>query len=261
MGSPHQAASSDIMTTNEQTRVSGRGARWLTAAELAAAGAVLALVPREAEGTPGVWLLGALLVLSSLGLWLRGASFRDVGLGGAASPRTGSHALLGLALGALAALAASFVVGPGLAAITSRSLDAGVPAAVQGSAMALVLGLLVAWAHALGAEMIFRGWLLDRAETLWPASPVPGDGAAAGGDASGREHASSGSAVGPLVLAGLAFGWYLGDGSAGALISGALLGVGLCLLRRAGQSLTLPIAAHGAYASTHLALAYMNVLT
>jgi membrane protease YdiL (CAAX protease family) len=248
---PHQAASSDIMTTDEQTRAPGRGARWLTGAELAAAGAVLALVPREAEGTPGVWLLGALLVLSSLCLWLRGASFRDVGLGGAAGPRTpvGSHALLGLALGALAALAASFVVGPGLAAITSRNLDPSVPAAVQGSALALVLGLLVAWAHAFGAEMIFRGWLLDRAEALWPASAAPGDGTSGG----------SGSA-GPLVLAGLAYGWYLGDGNAGSLISGALLGVGLCLLRRAGQSLTLPIATHGAYASTHLALVYAGVL-
>jgi membrane protease YdiL (CAAX protease family) len=63
------------------------------------------------------------------------------------------------------------------------------------------------------------------------------------------------------VLVGLAYGWYLGDGSAGSLVSGALLGVGLCLLRRAGQSLTLPIATHGAYASTHLVLVYMNVLT
>jgi membrane protease YdiL (CAAX protease family) len=239
------------MTTDEQTRVPSGGARWLTGAELAAAAAALALVPREAEGTPGVWLLGALLVLSSLSLWLRGASWGDVGLGGAAGQRTGLYALLGLALGALAALAASFVVGPGLAAITSRSLDASAPAAVQGSAVALVLGLLVAWAHALGAEMIFRGWLLDRVEALWPAGAVPASGDSA---ASGRE------AFGPLVLAGLAYGWYLGGGDAGSLVSGALLGVGLCLLRRAGQSLTLPIATHGAYASTHLALVYAGVL-
>jgi membrane protease YdiL (CAAX protease family) len=232
------------MTTGEQTREPGRRARWLTGAELVAAGAVLALVPREAAAIPGVWLLGALLVLGSLCLWLRGASWTDVGLGGgAAGQRTEWHALLGLALGALAALAASLVVGPGLAAITNRSLDASVPAAVQGSAVALVLALLVAWVHALGAEMIFRGWLLDRAETVWPAGAAAGRGA-----------------VGPLVLAGLAYGWYLGDGSAGSLVSGALLGVGLCLLRRAGQSLTLPIATHGAYASTHLVLVYAGVL-
>jgi membrane protease YdiL (CAAX protease family) len=250
------------MTTNEQTRTPVRNPYWLAVAELVAEGAALALVPRETEGTPGVWLLGALLLLSSLSLWLRGASWIDVGLGGAAGSRTGLHALLGVALGALAALAASFLVGPGLAAITSRGLDASVLVAVQGNAVALVLGLLVAWVHALGAEMIFRGWLLDRAETLWSASAAPGDGTASGpasGNASGHDRASSG-AVGPLVLAGLAYGWYLGDGSAGTLISGALFGVGLCLLRRAGQSLTLPIAAHGAYASTHLVLVYAGVL-
>ncbi|HWN71680.1 MAG TPA: CPBP family glutamic-type intramembrane protease [Haliangium sp.] len=242
------------MITGAQNQAPGRRARLLTGAELVAAGAVLALVPREATGTPGVWLLGALLVLGSLCLWLRGGSWSDVGLGGAAAgQRAEWHVLLGLALGALAALAASFAVGPGLAAVTSRSLDAGVPAAVQDSAVALALALLVAWVHALGAEMIFRGWLLDRAEALWPAGAASDGGEDSDGGAAGE-------AFGPLVLAGLAYGWYLGDGSAGSLASGALLGVGLCLLRRAGQSLTLPIATHGAYASTHVVLVYAGVL-
>jgi membrane protease YdiL (CAAX protease family) len=235
------------MTTNEHTPAPGR-TRWIAGAELVAAGLVLALAPREAAGVmPGVWLLGGLLALGSVGLWLRGKGWADVGLGSTPHQHGELHVLLGLGLGALAALAAGFLVGPGLAAITSRGLDAGAPAALQGGAMALVLALVVVWAHALGAEMIFRGWLLDRAERAWPGAPD-------------RDAATGRAATWPLVLAGLAYGWYLGDGSAGSFASGALLGVGLCLLRRAGQSLTLPIATHGAYASTHLLLVYAGVL-
>jgi hypothetical protein len=228
---------------------------------------VLALAPREAPGTPGVWMLGGLLLVGSLGLWLRGAGWADVGLAGhgaagrhggsgghggagghgarqAAGPRTGQHALLGLALGALAALAASFLVGPGLGALTGRKVEAAALAAVEGNAAVLLQALLLAWVHALGAEMVFRGWLLDRLEAVWPDSARPGA-----------------DAPGPLVLAGLAYGWYLGDGSAGGVAGGTLLGVGLGLLCRAGRpSLTLAIATHGAFASAHLVLVYAGAL-
>jgi hypothetical protein len=230
------------MTGHEQTGARSRDTRWRAGAELVVAGAVLALVPRESEAAPGVWLLAALLAAGSLGLWLRGASWTDVGLAArdAAGQRGAHHALLGLALGALAALAASFLVGPGLAGLTARGVDPSVPAAVHGNPAVLLQALLIAWVHALGAEMVFRGWLLDRAEAVWPGA--------------------TSRALAPLVLAGLAYGWYLGGGAPGSLASGALLGVGLGLLRRAGQGLTLPIAAHGAFASTHLALAYAGVL-
>lgn len=236
---------------------SGR-ARWRAGVEIAAAAAVLALAPREAPGTPGVWVLGGLLVVGSLGLWLRGAGWPDVGLVGLAGlggpgrrgvpqaegPRTGLHVVLGLGLGALAALGASFLVGPGLAALTGRSVEAAALAAVADNAFMLALALALAWAHALGAEMVFRGWLLDRLEAAWP------DGARPARDAPG-----------PLVLAALAYGWYLGGGSAGSIAGGTLLGLGLGLLGRAGRpSLALPIATHGAFASVHLGLIYAGVV-
>lgn len=224
---------------------------WHAGVEIAAAAAVLALAPREAPGTPGVWVLGGLLVVGSLGLWVRGAGWGDVGLGSpvargrlAEEPRTGRHVLLGLGLGALAALAASFLVGPGLAALTGRSVESAALAAVEGNPFLLALALVLAWAHALGAEMVFRGWLLDRLETVWP------DGARPGRDAPG-----------PLILAALAYGWYLGDASAASIVGGALLGLGLGLLGRAGRpSLALPIATHGAFASLHLVLIYAGVV-
>ncbi len=256
-----------------------RRARWHAGIEVAAAGAVLALAPREAPGTPGVWMLGGLLMVGSLGLWLRGAGWADVGLVGvagfggsgglgrrgrpgghvevggpgehggdgarqAAEPRTGQHVLLGLALGALAALVASFLVGPGLGALTGRKVEAAALAAVEGNTAVLLQALLLAWVHALGVEMVFRGWLLDRLEAVWPDSARPGR-----------------DAPGPLVLAGLAYGWYLGDGSAASIAGGTLLGVGLGLLCRAGRpSLALAIATHGAFASAHLVLVYAGAL-
>lgn len=267
---------------------SPRRARWHAGIEVAAAGAVLALAPREAPGTPGVWMLGGLLMVGSLGLWLRGAGWADVGLVGvagfggvggagrrggpgghvevggvgeddgpgehggpsghgarqAAEPRTGQHVLLGLALGALAALVASFLVGPGLGALTGRKVETAALAAVEGNAAVLLQALLLAWVHALGVEMVFRGWLLDRLEAVWPDSARPGR-----------------DAPGPLVLAGLAYGWYLGDGSAASIAGGTLLGVGLGLLCRAGRpSLALAIATHGAFASAHLVLVYAGAL-
>lgn len=227
---------------------SPRRARWHAGIEVAAAGAVLALAPREAPGTPGVWMLGGLLMVGSLGLWLRGAGWADVGLVGvarqAAGPRTGQHVLLGLALGALAALAASFLVGPGLGALTGRKVETAALAAVEGNAAVLLQALLLAWVHALGVEMVFRGWLLDRLAAVWPDSARPGR-----------------DAPGPLVLAGLAYGWYLGDGSAASIAGGTLLGVGLGLLCRAGRpSLALAIATHGAFASAHLVLVYAGAL-
>lgn len=232
---------------------------WHAGVEIAAAAAVLALAPREAPGTPGVWVLGGLLVVGSLGLWVRGGGWGDVGLGGsgargrlAEEPRTGRHVLLGLGLGVLAALAASFLVGPGLAALTGRSVESAALAAVADNAFLLVLALVLAWAHALGAEMVFRGWLLDRLETVWP------DGARPARDAPGPPARN---APGPLILAALAYGWYLGDTSAASIVGGTLLGLGLGLLGRAGRpSLALPIATHGAFASLHLVLIYAGVV-
>jgi hypothetical protein len=226
--------------------------RWHAGVEIAAAAAVLALAPREAPGTPGVWVLGGLLVVASIGLWVRGAGWADVGLGSrpgrgirhAGDPGSGWHVLLGLGLGALAALAASFLVGPGLAALTGRSAASPALAAVAQNTFLLVLALVLAWAHALGAEMVFRGWLLDRLETVWPDGARPAR-----------------QAPGPLVLAALAYGWYLGDGSAASVVGGALLGLGLGLLGRAGRpSLALPIATSGAFASVYLALIYAGVV-
>ncbi|ACY16984.1 type II CAAX prenyl endopeptidase Rce1 family protein [Haliangium ochraceum] len=221
----------------------GPGTIWSAATELAAALAVLLWAPRASDGPAGVWVLGGLLVVGSMALWSRGQGWADVGLSarGAAGVHLERYLLVGLALGALAGLLATLGVAPLLAALAERGA-AGSPQSMRDSGARLAQALFVAWVHVLGVEMVFRGWLLERLE--WLERHVP---------------ALSGASYGPVLLAGLAYGLYLGDGGAGGLIGGSLVGVGLCLLRRAGgPSLALPIAVHGAFASTYHLLRFIG---
>ena len=106
-----------------------------------------------------------LMAFASLSLWLRGLTWRDVGLG---KPRTWWKVLL---LAALSALVISVVVnlllGPyverfaGRATSTSRFED------IRGNVIVLAGWLAVVWTvAAFGEEMVFRGYLMNRISDL-----------------------------------------------------------------------------------------------
>lgn len=124
-------------------------------------------------------LPGAGLLLAGC-TWLirrHGRRWRDLGLG----YRRSFSALVFETLAALAAVYVALIV---LAAITGetadRQPDLGMFRDLEGNWRLFLIALLVVWtAAAFGEEMIFRGFLLDRAahllggsRTAWPAAAV-----------------------------------------------------------------------------------------
>ena len=202
--------------------------------------AVLAVVPWLPLPVPAAV---PLLVLAALSLWLRGKGFAEVGL--VATPRAWPHVAIGVVLGVAAFIASSALVGPA-ARLAGLGVDFNHLPPVRDNGSVLLSALLLAWAGAAAAEMVFRGYVLDRL--------------------AGDLRLSSFTAV--LVGAAL-YGWALAagqdpgqdPGSLARVAGAALMGVGYgALYFAAGRNLLLPIAFHGAFESTNLLLLYLRLL-
>ncbi|MEM9489891.1 MAG: hypothetical protein AAGC55_12150, partial [Myxococcota bacterium] len=135
---------------------SGRGSAVLAVAEL------IVLLTVSVLPLP-VPVLIPLLAVAALSLWLRGLGFADAGL--AADQRTGIAFAAGLVGGAIAVAVAAWLLGPAVQAVIGRPVDFNVLPPLRGNSELLVQAMILAWAGAAAAELVFRGYLLHRLTT------------------------------------------------------------------------------------------------
>ncbi len=106
-----------------------------------------------------------LLAFSSLSLWLRGLSWRDVGL--RRSKAWWKVALMAVLAALLIAIVVNLVTAPFVQRFVSGSANNSRFANIRGNFVALLGWLAVAWTlAAFGEEMIFRGYLMNRLADL-----------------------------------------------------------------------------------------------
>lgn len=206
---------------------------WLAALELIA----LLCVPALALPVPAA---APLLAAAAVSLWLRGKGFGDVGL--AATTDSWAIFATGLVLGALALAAAAWLLGPAVQKIASKQVEFNYLPPVRGNAAVLVQAVILAWAAAAAAEMVFRGYLLDR---------LTGD--------LGLSNAWA------IALSSALYGWAVAAGQGPGLgprfAGGLVMGAGYGALYLAGRrNLVLPIAFHGAFESGNLLLMYLRLI-
>ena len=106
-----------------------------------------------------------LLAFSSLSWWLRGLSWRDVGL--RRSKTWWKVALMAVLAALLIAIVVNLVTAPFVQRFVSGSANNSRFANIRGNFVALLGWLAVAWTlAAFGEEMIFRGYLMNRLADL-----------------------------------------------------------------------------------------------
>jgi membrane protease YdiL (CAAX protease family) len=106
-----------------------------------------------------------LLAFTSLSLWLRGLSWRDVGL--RRSTAWWKVALQAMLAALLIAIVVNLVAAPLVHRLVSRSANNSRFDNIRGNFVALLGWLSVAWTlAAFGEEMIFRGYLMNRVADL-----------------------------------------------------------------------------------------------
>lgn len=179
------------------------------------------------------------LALAWLSLRLRGARWRDVGLVWPARP--GRALALGVAAGLAMELIAIYVSEPTFARWLGHLPDRSDFRPLIGNVALLALALALNWTlAAVGEEMVYRGFLLDRVATLF-----------------GRSRLGWGLA---LCVVSALFGWAHreGQGAAGMVqegFAGLLLGL---LYLASKRNLTIPIVAHGVSNTLAFALIYFG---
>jgi len=166
-----------------------------------------------------------LLALGWLSLALRGLRWRDVGL---ALPTTWRRLLLvGVGAGVAMELCELFVTQPLLVALTGKFPDLSEFRELQGNAGLLLLLIAAAWiVAALGEELVWRGYVLNRAADLFGRSRL---GWAL-------------SIVAGSVVFGMAHSYQDVTGIVENAFDGALLAL---LYLACGRQLLAPIVAHG----------------
>jgi hypothetical protein len=96
------------------------------------------------------------LIAASISLWLRGKSWASV-VGGPAL-----YAAIGAAAGLIALGLALAVATPALEAITDHAVQWSMYPVVRGSAGTAVMVAIVVAISAVAAELVLRGWLVER---------------------------------------------------------------------------------------------------
>src|SRR5229473_7443139 len=136
-----------------------RGSKWVIAGEL-----VVLFALCFARVFPfSVQLI--LLAFTSLSLWLRGLSWRDVGL--RRSMAWWKVALMAVLAALLIAIVVNLVTAPFVQRFVSGSANNSRFANIRGNFVALLGWLAAAWTlAAFGEEMIFRGYLMNRLADL-----------------------------------------------------------------------------------------------
>lgn len=211
------------------------GRRWPLGIELA----VFAIAPVIELPVP---VAVPLLVLAALSLWFRGKGFGQVGL--IATPRAWPHFGIGVVLGVAGFVVTWAVVGP-MGRLAGLVIDLAYLPPVRGNGEVLFQALILAWTTAVAAEMVFRGYVLDRLLGDVRLSPTAA-----------------------VVVAALLYGWVLAASGAGQdpgsvvrFAGAAVVGAGYgALYLAAGRNLILPIAVHGAFESTHLLFLFLRLL-
>jgi uncharacterized protein len=199
-----------------------RGRRWLIALEFALIAAVFVADEHHHiyfSKTP------YLLALGAVSLGLRGVPWRDVGL---CLPATWRRlVLLGAAAGVAMELLELFVTQPLLVALTGRYPDLSVLSALVGNVPMVLLAVGASWVvAALGEELVWRGYVLNRAAELL-----------------GRKRWGW---VSSIVIVSVVFGASHSYQNATGIIENSIDGVLLALLYTAcGRNLIAPIVAHG----------------
>lgn len=179
-----------------------------------------------------------LLVLASLSLWLRSASW-------GAMVDSGEHLGTDVAFGVLAGVGAQLA----LWLVFGSALDLNTMPVVRGNFTVLVTALIITWVGAaIAGEMLFRGYLIDRVRSALGAL---------GGEFADPD--SPGAVTLATMVAALFFGWHVADGSVHTFLGGTLAGLGYGVLYWTRKSLVLPIAVHAGFESTILVLNYLRV--
>jgi len=209
-----------------------RGSKWVIAGEL-----VVLFALCFARVFPfSVQLI--LLAFTSLSLWLRGLTWRDVGL--RSSMAWWKIALRAVAAAVLIAVIANILVQPFVDRLISRPVNNSRFDNLRGNVKVLLLWLAAVWTIvAFGEEMVFRGYLMNRITDL-------------------AEKSRTGwvlALLGSGVIFGLAHGY---QGLAG-VISTAEVGLLLGLLYLVSkQNLWANIVCHGVFDSISLIALYYS---
>ncbi|HEY5950574.1 MAG TPA: CPBP family glutamic-type intramembrane protease [Kofleriaceae bacterium] len=154
-----------------------------------------------------------LLIVASISLWLRGRSWTSVLSG------PPLYAAIGALSGALALVFALFVSTPLLEAITDYAVQWSMYPVVRGSSGTAIMVTLVVGISAVAAELVLRGWLVERVLEL-------------------RGHPVLAVVVGALAEA------LISDGDLAMRIGAGIFGIGLgWMYIAAGRSAVAPICA------------------
>lgn len=112
-----------------------------------------------------------LVMLGSISLWLRGSGWRKIGLRRPKSwPRT---VLIGGALAIVWQTVDLYAITPMLTRITGHTPDVVIFSSLIGNVRQLVYWIVVSWTFAaFGEEMVYRGYLLNRAADAGGQGPI-----------------------------------------------------------------------------------------
>ena len=155
-----------------------------------------------------------LMIAASLSLWLRGRSWTSV-FGGPAL-----YAAIGAVAGAIALVLALLVSTPLLEAVSDYAVQWSMYPIVRGSGQSFVMVAIIVAISALAAELVLRGWLVERVLEL------------------GRGNVVIALLVGACAEA------LVSDGDASARIGAGLFGLGLGGMYVSGaRSIVAPVCA------------------
>lgn len=171
-----------------------------------------------------------LLVAASLSLWVRGKSWGEVIKGPAL------YAAIGAAAGAIALVLALFASTPLLESITDYAVQWSTWPIVRGSGTNTVMVAVVVGLSAIAAELVLRGWLVDRVVELGGHRVL-------------------------AILAGAVAEALVGDGDLGMRIGAGIFGLGLGWMYLAsGRSVVAPICARLVFSITAVVLEGLQVV-
>jgi hypothetical protein len=171
-----------------------------------------------------------LLVVASLSLWLRGRSWSGVIKGPAA------YAAIGALAGVIALVLALFVSTPLLESISDAAVQWSMYPVVRGSTGAAIMVAIVVAISAVAAELVLRGWLVERVLEL-------------------RGH------VVLAILAGALAEALISDGDLAIRIGAGIFGIGCGWIYVAGgRSVVAPICARLLFSLGALGLEALRVI-